>query len=74
MTRSGMSAMDHLFAGVQWKCTACGKAAGTCGCWVECECGRSYLRGTQCSNLIWHVARQFAEEAADKIVDDMAGS
>lgn len=69
-----MTAMDHIFAGVKWTCTACGAAAGTCTCWVKCECGRTYLRGTECGNAVWHVARQFAEEAAKKIVDDMAQS
>lgn len=34
--------MDHLFAGVKWKCTACGGNAGTCSCWIKCECGRSF--------------------------------
>lgn len=66
--------MDHLFAGVKWKCTACGAAAGTCDCWVKCECGRSFLRGEECPNQIWHIARQFAEDAAEKIVADMAES
>lgn len=66
--------VDRLFAGVKWKCTACGAEAGTCECWVECECGRTYLRGEKCSNVVWHIARQFAEEAADKIVEDMAES
>ena len=69
-----MSAMDHLFAGVKWTCTACGAAAGTCDCWVKCDCGRSNLRGTECGNTIWHVALQFAEDAAEKIVADMAES
>lgn len=40
----------------------------------KCECGHSYLKGQECSNQIWHIARQFAEEAADKIVEDMAES
>lgn len=66
--------MDHIFAGVKWHCTACGAAAGTCSCWIKCECGRSYLRGKECGNAIWHTARKFAEEAAEKIVEDMAGS
>jgi hypothetical protein len=66
--------MDHLFASVKWTCTACGKAQGTCSCWVKCECGRTYLSGTECGNTIWHVARQFAEEAAEKVVEDMAES
>lgn len=66
--------MDHLFAGVKWKCMACGAPAGTCDCWVKCECGRSYLKGEKCRNEIWHVSKQFAEEAADLIVEDMAGS
>lgn len=59
---------------MKWKCTACGADAGTCGCFVKCECGRSNLRGEECANQVWHVARQFAEEAADKIVEDMAES
>lgn len=66
--------MDHLFAGVKWKCMACWADAGTCECWIKCECGRSYLRGEKCSNEIWHIAHRFAEEAADLIVEDMAGS
>lgn len=69
--------MNHLFANVEWKCTACGKPSGnppTCGCWIKCECGRTYLKGTECGNSVWHIARQFAEEAADKIVEDMAES
>lgn len=69
-----MSVMDRLFAGVKWQCAACGADAGTCDCWVKCECGRSYLRAEKCQNEIWHIARQFAEEAADKIVEDMAES
>lgn len=27
--------MDHLFAGVKWKCTSCGADAGTCSCWIR---------------------------------------
>lgn len=69
-----MAAMDHIFAGVKWTCTACGAASGTCDCWIECECGRSYLRGEKCQNDIWHIAKQFAEEAADLIVKDMSES
>lgn len=65
---------DHIFAGVKWTCVACGSEMGACDCWVKCECGRSYLRGEKCRNDIWHVAKQFAEEAADKIVEDMAES
>lgn len=64
----------NLFAGVKWKCTACKADAGTCDCWVKCECGRSNLKGEECSNVVWHVAKQLAEEAADKIVEDMAFS
>jgi hypothetical protein len=66
--------VDHLFAGVKWKCTACGADAGTCDCWIKCECGHSYLRGEECKNQIWHVSKKFAEEAADLIVADMAQS
>ena len=66
--------MDHLFAGVKWKCTICGAAAGTCGCWVKCECGQSHQRGRDCQNQIWHISKRFAEEAADLIVEDMAQS
>lgn len=66
--------MDHLFAGVKWKCTACGAAVGTCGCWVKCECGRTNLKGVECENAVWHIAKQFAEEAAELIVEDMAQS
>lgn len=66
--------MDHIFAGVKWHCTVCGNAAGTCDCFVKCECGRSYLRGEGCPNQTWHIAKQFAEEAADLIVKDMAQS
>jgi hypothetical protein len=69
-----VAAIDHIFAGVKWKCAACGADAGTCDCWVKCECGRSYLKGESCQNNIWHVALQFAQEAADKIVEDMAES
>lgn len=69
-----MTAMDHIFSGVKWTCTACGAASGTCDCWIKCECGRSHLRADKCSNQIWHVARQFAEEAADLVVKDMAES
>lgn len=68
------SPIDTLMDRVDWKCTACGAKAGTCDCWVKCECGHSYLRGQECSNVIWHIARQFAEEAAEKIVADMAES
>lgn len=64
----------NIFAGVKWKCTACGAARGTCDCWVKCECGRTHLRAEECGNVVWHVALQFAEEAADKIVEDMAQS
>lgn len=63
--------MDHLFANVAWKCTACGKPPG-CDCFVKCECGRSYLRGEKCENEIWHISKRFAEEAAELIVEDMA--
>jgi len=66
--------MDHIFAGVKWKCAACGADAGTCNCWINCECGRSYLRGEECQNEIWHISKRFAEEAADLIVEDMAQS
>lgn len=69
-----MSAMDHLFAGVKWTCTACGAAARTCDCWIKCECGRTYLRSEECPNKIWHISYQFAEEAAELIVKDMAES
>jgi len=69
-----MAPMDHIFAGVKWKCIACGADAGTCHCWVKCECGRSFLKGTECQNSVWHVALQFAQEAADKVVEDMAQS
>jgi hypothetical protein len=66
--------MDHLFANVKWKCTACGSDAGTCGCWIKCECGRSFLKGDKCQNDVWHIAMQFAQESADLIVEDMAES
>lgn len=66
--------MDHIFAGVKWKCCACGYDKGTCDCWIKCECGRRNLRGADCSNETWHIAKQFAEEAADLIVQDMAES
>lgn len=67
--------MDHIFAGVKWTCTACGAAQGSCNCWTKCECGRSVLRGEECSNSIWHTAKSFAQDAADqKVVDDMASS
>lgn len=66
--------MDHLFVGVKWKCTACGADMGTCSCWVKCECGRSNLRDSDCENHVWHISKQFAEEAADKIIEDMAES
>ena len=66
--------MDHIFAGVKWKCAACGADAGTCNCWIKCECGRSYLRDEECPNKIWHISKQFAEEAADLIIEDMAQS
>jgi hypothetical protein len=66
--------MGHIFANVKWKCTACGADAGTCGCWVKCECGRNYRKGEECGNVVWHVALQFAQVAADKIVEDMAES
>lgn len=69
-----MGNMDHIFAGVKWKCAACGADAGTCGCWVKCECGRSYLRSEKCGNDPWHIAKKFAEEAADLIGADMAES
>lgn len=69
-----MNTIDRLFADVKWSCTVCGADAGTCDCWIKCECGHSYLRGTECTNAVWHVAKQFAEEAAEKIVEDMAGS
>lgn len=65
--------MNHLFANVKWKCVVCGKPPG-CDCFVKCECGRSYQRGEKCDNDIWHVSKQFAEEAADLIVADMAES
>lgn len=65
--------MDHLFAGVKWKCVVCEKPPG-CDCFVKCECGRSYLRGKECENVVWHIAHQFAEESAEKIVADMAES
>lgn len=65
--------MNHLFANVAWKCTACGKPPG-CDCWVKCECSHTYLRGEECSNRIWHISKLFAEEAADLIVADMAQS
>jgi hypothetical protein len=32
------------------------------------------LQGKECGNVVWHVALQFAQEAADKIVEDMAQS
>lgn len=65
--------MPDIFAGVKWKCTACGKPPG-CGCWVKCECGRTNLRGEECENLAWHISKRFAEEAADLIAEDMAGA
>lgn len=63
----------NIFAGVQWKCVACGKPPG-CDCFIKCECGCSYLRGEECGNKIWHISKHFAEEAADLIVEDMAQS
>ena len=69
--------MDHLFAGVKWKCAECGKPADpsvTCSCSVKCECGITNVRGQECRNQIWHISKQFAEEAADLIVADMAES
>lgn len=41
---------------------------------MKCECGHSYLRGSACSNVIWHTALQFAEDAADLVIEDMAQS
>lgn len=55
-------------------CTICSKPAGTCGCWVKCECGINNLRGKECRNQIWHISKRFAEEAADLIIADMAES
>jgi hypothetical protein len=69
-----MPAMDHIFAGVKWKCTVCGADAGTCSCFIKCECGRSYRKGEECENVVWHIALQFAQEAAEKVVEDMAES
>ena len=70
----GRQAIDALLDRVEWKCAACGAAMGTCDCWIKCGCGRSYLRGGECGNAIWHIALQFSQEAADKIVEDMAQS
>lgn len=67
------SPLDCLFANVEWKCTACGQPRG-CDCWIKCECGHNHLRGEECSNQIWHISKQFADEAADLIVADMAQS
>lgn len=33
------------------RCTLCGTAGiGNCACWVWCECGWSFQRGTRCNN------------------------
>lgn len=65
--------MNHIFANVKWKCVVCGEPMG-CGCFVKCECGVDNLRGDECRNQTWHIAKQFAEDAADLIVADMAES
>ena len=35
---------------MEMRCTLCNALWGQCDCWVRCECGWSYEKGTQCSN------------------------
>ena len=46
------SPIDILMDKVEWECTICGAAAGTCDCWTECRCGLSYEKGGKCRNPI----------------------
>src|SRR5579859_4095460 len=68
------SPIEMLIDRASMVCTACSKPMGTCDCWIKCECGVTNLRGNECRNQIWHISKQFAEEAADLIVADMAES
>lgn len=68
------SPIDMLIDRACMTCTTCNKPAGTCDCWVKCECGVTNFRGKECRNQIWHISKRFAEEAAEMIVADMAES
>jgi hypothetical protein len=67
-----MKPIDALFSGVKWECCNCGKPTGDCDCWIACECGHKKLRTEECSNQLWHISKQFAEELAEEVVADMA--
>jgi hypothetical protein len=72
-----MKPIDALFAQVKWTCTNCGKPADpnvTCSCSEKCECGHTKVRGTECTNGVWHATQAIAEEMAELIVEDMAQS
>ena len=45
-----MTPLELLMANAEMRCTACGRKAGTCYCWVKCSCGWSFRRGSACHN------------------------
>jgi hypothetical protein len=44
------SPIDGMLDRVKFKCTRCGKAMGTCKCWLQCVCGWNYPFDEKCGN------------------------
>ncbi len=52
------SPIDMMLDRFDWRCTVCKEKAGTCDCWVACDCGRSYLSGEECNDDIHRCTRK----------------
>jgi len=44
------SPIDQLIATITFRCTLCNAKMGGCDCWIKCDCGWHYEKGTECNN------------------------
>jgi len=42
--------IDTMIDRADMRCTICDARMGQCDCWVKCQCGWSYEKGTKCRN------------------------
>jgi hypothetical protein len=65
---------EIIFGNADLRCTICNAKIGACDCWVKCECGWSYEKGTKCRNSLHEVtdcAKQLATDVAASIIEHM---
>jgi hypothetical protein len=68
------SPIERLIDASGLRCTVCGAPKGACQCWVECRCGRAYLRGEACGNPIHEREREaqtVAEAVAASVISEV---